>query len=148
MREPAPSLAETIAETHRRLPSNTAAFNHFGTPSITVPCGFSRDGLPLGMQIVAAPFREEIAARVAHAYQQATDWHCRRPVVSEQWEWPGCGHRFRGLKFYLLSPDRQSFCQHKPRWKFRRWHFVSVLVSRMHATIACSVSWKELPGSW
>jgi len=82
MREPAPLLSETIAETHRRPPSNTSAFNHFGTPSITVPCGFSKDGLPIGMQVVAAPFREEVAARVAHAYQQATDWHRRRPPVA------------------------------------------------------------------
>jgi aspartyl-tRNA(Asn)/glutamyl-tRNA(Gln) amidotransferase subunit A len=82
MREPAPLLSETIAETHRRPPSNTSAFNHFGTPSITVPCGFSKDGLPIGMQVVAAPFREELAARVAHAYQQATDWHRRRPPVA------------------------------------------------------------------
>src|SRR5260370_34264690 len=53
MREPAPLLSETVNETHRRLPSNTSAFNHFGTPAITVPCGFSGDGLPIGLQIVA-----------------------------------------------------------------------------------------------
>jgi aspartyl-tRNA(Asn)/glutamyl-tRNA(Gln) amidotransferase subunit A len=82
MREPAPSLSETIAETPRRPPSNTSAFNHFGTPAITVPCGFSKDGLPIGLQIVAAPFREEIALRVAWLYQQATDWHRKRPPVA------------------------------------------------------------------
>ena len=82
MREPAPSLAETIAETHRRPPSNTGAFNHFGTPAITVPCGFSKEGLPIGLQIVAAPFREEIALRVAWSYQQANDWHRKRPPVA------------------------------------------------------------------
>jgi aspartyl-tRNA(Asn)/glutamyl-tRNA(Gln) amidotransferase subunit A len=81
MREPAPSLSETIAETHRRPPGNTSAFNHFGTPAITVPCGFSKDGLPIGLQIVAAPFREETALRVAWSYQQATDWHRKRPPV-------------------------------------------------------------------
>jgi aspartyl-tRNA(Asn)/glutamyl-tRNA(Gln) amidotransferase subunit A len=81
MREPAPSLAETIAETHRRPPSNTSAFNHFGTPTITVPCGFSKEGLPIGLQIVAAPFREDMVARVAWAYQEAAGWKGLRPVV-------------------------------------------------------------------
>jgi aspartyl-tRNA(Asn)/glutamyl-tRNA(Gln) amidotransferase subunit A len=81
MREPAPSLAETIAETHRRPPSNTSAFNHFGTPAITVPCGFSKDGLPIGLQIAGAAFREPVVLQVAHAYQQATEWHRKRPPV-------------------------------------------------------------------
>jgi aspartyl-tRNA(Asn)/glutamyl-tRNA(Gln) amidotransferase subunit A len=79
MREPAPSLAETVAETHRRPPSNTSAFNHFGTPAMTVPCGFSKEGLPIGLQIVAAAFREPVVLQVAYAYQQGTDWHRRRP---------------------------------------------------------------------
>jgi aspartyl-tRNA(Asn)/glutamyl-tRNA(Gln) amidotransferase subunit A len=79
MREPAPSLAETIAETHRRPPSNTSAFNHFGTPTMTVPCGFSKDGLPIGLQIVGAPFREDVVARVAWTYQEAAGWKGRRP---------------------------------------------------------------------
>jgi len=62
MREPAPLISETINEAHRRPPSNTAAFNHFGTPALTLPCGFSKDGLPIGLQIVAAPFREPYSA--------------------------------------------------------------------------------------
>jgi aspartyl-tRNA(Asn)/glutamyl-tRNA(Gln) amidotransferase subunit A len=81
MREPAPSIAETIAETHRRPPSNTSAFNHFGTPAITVPCGFSKEGLPIGLQIAGAPFREPVVLQVAWAYQQTTDWHRKRPAV-------------------------------------------------------------------
>lgn len=82
MREPAPSLAETIAETHRRPPSNTSAFNHFGTPAMTVPCGWSKEGLPIGLQIVGAPFREEMVARVAWSYQEAAGWKGRRPAVA------------------------------------------------------------------
>jgi len=81
MREPAPLISETINETHHRPPSNTAAFNHFGTPAMTVPCGFSRDGLPIGLQIVAAAYREPVVLQVAYAYQQATEWHRRRPAV-------------------------------------------------------------------
>jgi aspartyl-tRNA(Asn)/glutamyl-tRNA(Gln) amidotransferase subunit A len=82
MREPAPLLSETISETHKRPPSNTGAFNHFGTPAITVPCGFSKDGLPIGLQIVAAPFKESTAIQVAHAYQRSTDWHKRLPPIT------------------------------------------------------------------
>jgi aspartyl-tRNA(Asn)/glutamyl-tRNA(Gln) amidotransferase subunit A len=81
MREPAPSLAETVAETHRRPPSNTSAFNHFGTPAMTVPCGFSKDGLPIGFQIVGPAFRESVVMQVAYAYQQRTEWHRKRPDV-------------------------------------------------------------------
>jgi aspartyl-tRNA(Asn)/glutamyl-tRNA(Gln) amidotransferase subunit A len=81
MREPAPSLSETIAETHRRPPSNTSAFNHFGTPAMTVPCGFSKDGLPIGLQIVGAAFREPVVLQVAWAYQEAAGWKGRRPAL-------------------------------------------------------------------
>lgn len=80
-REPAPLISETINESHHRPPSNTAAFNHFGTPAITVPCGFSRDGLPIGLQIVGAPFCEPAVLSVAYAYQQSTDWHQRVPSL-------------------------------------------------------------------
>ena len=83
MRETAPLISETVNETHRRPPSNTSAFNHFGTPAITVPCGFSRDGLPIGLQLVAAPFRESAVLSIAHAYQQSTDWHLRRPALAQ-----------------------------------------------------------------
>ena len=56
MREPAPLISETVNETHQRPHSNTGAFNHFGTPAMTVPCGFSKDGLPIGLQLVGAAF--------------------------------------------------------------------------------------------
>jgi len=82
MREPAPLVAETIAETRKRPPSNTSAFNHFGTPALTLPCGFSKDGLPIGMQIVAAPFKESTVLQVAHAYKRSTAWHKRIPPIT------------------------------------------------------------------
>ena len=81
MREPAPLISETVNETHHRPPSNTSAFNHFGTPAMTLPCGFSKDGLPIGLQIVAAALARDGGSSVAHAYQQSTDWHKRMPPI-------------------------------------------------------------------
>lgn len=81
MREPPALISETVNETHHRPPSNTSPFNHFGVPAITVPCGFSKDGLPIGLQIAGPAFREEVVAQVAFAYQEATEWHRRRPAI-------------------------------------------------------------------
>ena len=50
-------------------------------PALSVPCGFSADGLPLSLQIAGRPFEETTALNAGHAYQQATDWHTRRPPV-------------------------------------------------------------------
>ena len=60
---------------------NTEPFNLTGQPAMTVPCGFSADGLPMGVQIVGRPFDEVAVLRTGYAYQQATDWHERRPTV-------------------------------------------------------------------
>ena len=61
--------------------SFTGPFNLAGTPAISVPCGFSAVGMPIGLQIVGKPFDEETVLRVAHAYEQNTDWHnCRAPI--------------------------------------------------------------------
>ena len=57
----------------------TRPFNFSGHPACSVPCGFTADGLPLGMQIVGRPFDEVTVLRVADAWQRATDWHTRRP---------------------------------------------------------------------
>jgi aspartyl-tRNA(Asn)/glutamyl-tRNA(Gln) amidotransferase subunit A len=61
------------------LTQYTRPFNLNGFPAITVPCGFSNDGLPIGFQLAGRPFDEETVLRVAHAYEQATEWHRRRP---------------------------------------------------------------------
>ena len=50
-------------------------------PSLAVPCGFSEDGLPLSLQIAGRPFDEATVLRAGHAYEQATEWHTRRPPV-------------------------------------------------------------------
>jgi aspartyl-tRNA(Asn)/glutamyl-tRNA(Gln) amidotransferase subunit A len=60
----------------------TRPFNVSGHPSCSVPCGFTGDGLPLGMQIVGRPFNEATVRRVADAWQRATDWHTRRPPMA------------------------------------------------------------------
>lgn len=52
-----------------------------GIPAISVPCGFSRSGLPIGLQIMGRPFEEATVLRAAHAYEQATTWHTKRPVI-------------------------------------------------------------------
>ena len=53
-----------------------------GEPALSVPCGFTTDGLPIGAHIQAKRFNEAVAFRVGHAYEQATDWHLRRPPVA------------------------------------------------------------------
>ena len=58
----------------------TLPINSAGLPAISIPAGFA-DGLPIGMQIIGKPFSEETILKVAHAYQQATDWHKRKPQV-------------------------------------------------------------------
>jgi len=57
----------------------TNPFNLTGMPALSVPCGFARDGLPIGLQIVGKPFDEALVLRVGHAYEQATEWHRKRP---------------------------------------------------------------------
>lgn len=58
---------------------NTSPFNVYGWPTISVPCGFSRAGLPVGLQISAPPGRETVVLQLALAYEQATQWYTRRP---------------------------------------------------------------------
>ena len=55
-------------------------FNFLGLPSIALPCGFSSAGTPVGLQIAGRPFAEDVILQSAHAFQQATDWHTRRPA--------------------------------------------------------------------
>jgi aspartyl-tRNA(Asn)/glutamyl-tRNA(Gln) amidotransferase subunit A len=62
-------------------PNFTNPFNLTGLPAISVPCGFTPGNLPAGLQIVARPFEEATLFRAAHAYEQATQWHKRRPPL-------------------------------------------------------------------
>ena len=58
----------------------TLPINIAGIPAISVPAGFA-DGLPIGMQIIGKPFDEETVLHIAFAYEQATDWHNKRPAI-------------------------------------------------------------------
>lgn len=60
---------------------NPWAFDVYGIPAITVPCGLTNAGLPVGLQISAAPFAETTMLALAHAFEQATEWHTRRPKL-------------------------------------------------------------------
>jgi aspartyl-tRNA(Asn)/glutamyl-tRNA(Gln) amidotransferase subunit A len=57
----------------------TISANLAGLTGVSIPCGFTQAGLPIGLQILAAPFEEEKLLRVARMYERATDWHTRRP---------------------------------------------------------------------
>jgi aspartyl-tRNA(Asn)/glutamyl-tRNA(Gln) amidotransferase subunit A len=62
-------------------PSFTNPFNITGLPAISVPCGFTKHNLPVGLQIAAPPFEESTVLRVAYAYERATEWHTHRPKL-------------------------------------------------------------------
>ena len=61
---------------------NTAAFDVYGLPTISIPCGFTTSGLPVGLQISGNHFAESTVLTLAHAYEQATEWHKRRPMLN------------------------------------------------------------------
>jgi len=82
---PAPSIAELKQNPEQLRPReivllrNTRPFNVWGIPAISVPCGFTKAGLPIGLQIAGPWGRDDLVLQAAHAYEQATEWHQRRP---------------------------------------------------------------------
>jgi aspartyl-tRNA(Asn)/glutamyl-tRNA(Gln) amidotransferase subunit A len=64
------------------IDNNCQPFDVFGIPAISIPCGFSKTGLPIGLMIAGPRFSEGRVLALAHAYEQATDWHKRRPALS------------------------------------------------------------------
>ncbi|HZE36842.1 MAG TPA: amidase [Candidatus Eisenbacteria bacterium] len=86
--EPAPTLAEAKAGTTedvvRRMGQFsrlTRPFNALGLPALSVPCGFSSDGLPISLQVIGRPFDEISVLRLGQAYEQAAGWHMREPKL-------------------------------------------------------------------
>jgi aspartyl-tRNA(Asn)/glutamyl-tRNA(Gln) amidotransferase subunit A len=88
---PAPLLAAAAApvdsreEAARRFfgrRSYTTPASLAGVPALSVPCGVTRAGLPVGLQLMGRPFDEATVLRAGHAYEQATEWHARRPDLS------------------------------------------------------------------
>ena len=56
-------------------------FSLANVPALSVPCGFTASGLPVGLQLAGRPFEESTVFRIGHAYERATDWHTRRPNI-------------------------------------------------------------------
>lgn len=72
-------VREAVANDFNIIGKFTSPFNATGTPTVTLPCGYTDDGRPVGFQLAGAHGSEALLLQVAHAYQQATDWHTRRP---------------------------------------------------------------------
>ena len=62
--------------------TNTSPFDAYGIPALTLPCGFTKSGMPIGMMIAAPHFQEAKVLALAYAYQQATQWHLKQPELS------------------------------------------------------------------
>jgi aspartyl-tRNA(Asn)/glutamyl-tRNA(Gln) amidotransferase subunit A len=83
---PAPRIAELIQNPDLLRPRellllrNTRPINVWGLPAISIPCGFTAAGLPIGLQIIGPHWREAAVLQVAHVYEQATAWHKREPM--------------------------------------------------------------------
>jgi len=88
-----PMAAPTIAESDvgnspnaepvlRRLTRFTRPINYLGLPSLSLPSGFTQSGLPVGMQVIGRPFDEAMLVRIGAAFQRATDFHARCPVLA------------------------------------------------------------------
>jgi aspartyl-tRNA(Asn)/glutamyl-tRNA(Gln) amidotransferase subunit A len=85
---PTPSVAETdlgwserTAQVLARITRLTRPGNYLGLPTVCANAGFTRDGMPIGLQLIARPFDEASALRAGHAFQRATDWHLRAPPL-------------------------------------------------------------------
>jgi aspartyl-tRNA(Asn)/glutamyl-tRNA(Gln) amidotransferase subunit A len=83
---PAPAIADLKKDPAALRPAelallrNTRPFNVWGLPAISVPCGFAKSGLPIGLQIAGPHWREDLVLRLAHAYELATEWYERHPM--------------------------------------------------------------------
>ncbi len=82
---PTPALLRAgvdAVEAARKLTSLTSPFNLSGFPALSLPCGFTPEGLPVGMQMVAGPWKEATLLRTAYAYEAATEWHKKKPLLN------------------------------------------------------------------
>jgi aspartyl-tRNA(Asn)/glutamyl-tRNA(Gln) amidotransferase subunit A len=78
---PAPRIGGDAIEAARNLTRFTAPFNLARLPALSLPCGVTAEGLPVGLQIVGRPWEEALVLRAGHAFERATDWHARRPPL-------------------------------------------------------------------
>ncbi len=85
---PAPPIAELQQNPELLRPRelvllrNTHPFNVWGLPAISIPCGFTSSGLPIGLQIAGPHWGETLVLHLAHAYEHATEWHKRQPEIA------------------------------------------------------------------
>jgi aspartyl-tRNA(Asn)/glutamyl-tRNA(Gln) amidotransferase subunit A len=83
-----PPLDELIQRAHStepanpRIVSNCSPFNVMGLPAVSIPCGFSKSGLPIGLMIAGPTFSEGKVLALAQAYEKATQWHLRKPPLT------------------------------------------------------------------
>ncbi len=64
----------------------TISANLSGIPAASIPCGFSKSGMPIGLQIITKPFDEEMMFRIAYTYEQSTDWHKKKANLANREE--------------------------------------------------------------
>ena len=85
-----PKLDDLLARAYSTAPtdpyvtSNCWAFNYFGLPSISIPCGFSKDGLPIGLMISGPRFSDGKVLALANAFEKATEWHKKQPPLTPE----------------------------------------------------------------
>jgi aspartyl-tRNA(Asn)/glutamyl-tRNA(Gln) amidotransferase subunit A len=90
MRLPQPKIADVVERDETPTPkpleperdNNCQPFDVWGIPAISIPCGFSKEGLPIGLMIAGPRFSEGRVLALAHAYEQATRWHTKRPPLT------------------------------------------------------------------
>jgi len=78
---PAPLRGGDAVERARLLTRFTAPFNLTGLPALSLPCGFTSQGLPVGLQIISRPWAEVEVLRAGYAYEQASEWYLREPAL-------------------------------------------------------------------
>ena len=78
--EPDPVI-DSKENSSRNRAGMTTSFSLASCPAVSINCGFTSNGLPIGLQIGGSPFEEQTVLNVAYAYEQATDWHNRRPPI-------------------------------------------------------------------
>jgi aspartyl-tRNA(Asn)/glutamyl-tRNA(Gln) amidotransferase subunit A len=85
---PVPTIAETSGKRGKdyldmvvALTRNTKVVNYLGVPAVSVPCGFTANGMPAAFQLIGRPLAEAVLLRAAHRYQGVTDWHLRAPPL-------------------------------------------------------------------
>jgi aspartyl-tRNA(Asn)/glutamyl-tRNA(Gln) amidotransferase subunit A len=81
IREPWSLSREASAAPVEPESDNTAAFDAYGIPALSIPCGFTPQGLPIGLTIAGRRWGESSVLALAHAYQQRSDWHLRYPPL-------------------------------------------------------------------